>query len=423
MTGGALKSVNCTSCGAGLDVLGGGRVIVHVCPYCGAELDAQHDYAVLAQATKRPRPDTPFTLGMTGRLMDVDWTVIGTIGMTESTWRWVEHQLYSPTHGYAWLTVENGHLTFARRMRKPSTPAFISSATVEAAEHRPSVLLDGERYAYYETSTPQISYLEGEFTWAPRMGDRTTVVSMLSESALLDYSTTGQEREVYRSVWLSPAEVNRAFGVNLPEPHEVHPLQPFDGGAHDGFLMKASGAFAAAALVAAIVTAGATTSTILPRMTIGRTELPQTVSFDVTDTEHLVRIDLQANPDNAWLFVGFELADPEGETLFASGRSMEFYSGTDSEGSWTEGNRSASLLFRPAVPGTYEATFDEIETELWSMGTEPQGFSVSATEGVRKPLWLVLLAAGFGLIAAAPFGLRFLHRKRRLAGSDWSDED
>ena len=35
-----LKSIDCTACGAGLDILGGGRVTVHICPYCGTALDA-----------------------------------------------------------------------------------------------------------------------------------------------------------------------------------------------------------------------------------------------------------------------------------------------------------------------------------------------------------------------------------------------
>ena len=95
-----LTSINCTQCGAGLDVLGGGRVVTHVCPYCGSELDAQHDYAVLRRFADMPRPESPFRLGMTGQVWGVDWTVIGTLGMRETwagkTWEWAEHQLFSP---------------------------------------------------------------------------------------------------------------------------------------------------------------------------------------------------------------------------------------------------------------------------------------------------------------------------------------
>ena len=40
----------------------------------------------------------------------VPFTVIGTIAWVEyyaqRSWHWVDHQVYSPTHGYGWLTVE-----------------------------------------------------------------------------------------------------------------------------------------------------------------------------------------------------------------------------------------------------------------------------------------------------------------------------
>ena len=114
--------LNCTQCGAGLDVLGGGRVKTHVCSYCGAELDAQDDYKVIQQFRDMKRPDTPFDLGMTGTLWGAEFTVIGTMAWAEyyagKSWHWVDHQIFSPTHGYAWLTVENGFVTFARKSRE-----------------------------------------------------------------------------------------------------------------------------------------------------------------------------------------------------------------------------------------------------------------------------------------------------------------
>jgi hypothetical protein len=90
---GAVRSINCTSCGAGLSVLGGGRVRARVCEYCGAVLDAQHDFKVLATYRDMPRPSSPFRIGMEGEIDGVRWQVIGTLGRLESvggTWRWVD---------------------------------------------------------------------------------------------------------------------------------------------------------------------------------------------------------------------------------------------------------------------------------------------------------------------------------------------
>ena len=132
-----LRAINCTACGAGLDVLGGGRVATHICPYCGTALDAQADYKVIASYSGIVRPSSPLRPGMSGQIDGVTFTVIGTLGWEERyggrTWTWVDHQVFSPTHGYAWLTVEDGHLIFSRRYRKPCFPDFITSATVERA--------------------------------------------------------------------------------------------------------------------------------------------------------------------------------------------------------------------------------------------------------------------------------------------------
>ena len=125
-----IKSINCTSCGAGLNVLGGGRVQVMVCGYCGTELDAQDDFAKLRKFSDLRRPTSPFSIGMTGAIDGVVFTVIGTLGMRETwnrqVWTWVEHQVFSPTHGYAYLTFEDGKLSFTRRYRGSTRPSWIT---------------------------------------------------------------------------------------------------------------------------------------------------------------------------------------------------------------------------------------------------------------------------------------------------------
>ncbi|MEC8014532.1 MAG: DUF4178 domain-containing protein, partial [Pseudomonadota bacterium] len=80
-----LLAVNCTACGAGLDVLGGGRVIVHVCPYCGTALDAVEGYRALRKFNETPRPDTMLEIGQSGEIFGVRYTVIGLLQLEE---RW-----------------------------------------------------------------------------------------------------------------------------------------------------------------------------------------------------------------------------------------------------------------------------------------------------------------------------------------------
>ena len=424
-----LTTINCTSCGAGLDVLGGGRVAAHICGYCGAELDAQHDYQVLARFDGLERPDSPFRIGMTGTLFGVQYTVIGTLEHRErwgaQVWTWIDHQLFSPTHGYAWITVEEGHLVFTRRYRRP---VWMSVARVETSEHRPSVSSRGQRYNYYETSTSEITFAEGEFTWAPRIGDRTTTVSALGTDAMLGFSETGTEREVYRSTYLPRAEAEAGFGIDTGlRPQGIHPLQSYKAGRHDRFLRNTCLALALVTALIGLIIGGRDGTTFLPEQRFAANALPQTVTFDVTDATGLTDIRLQGDVRNSWAYLTVELEDPEGEPLFEAGRTVEYYFGRDSDGNWSEGRRWSTLRFHPETTGTYTMNLGLEEQGHWpntsAGGAALSQVTVSVAGGRSSGFWLYLLAGIFALGGGSFLARRFWHHTRRWRGSDWTDED
>lgn len=427
-----LKTVNCTACGAGLDVLGGGRVTVHICPYCGTELDAQDSYKALRTFSDLKRPDTPFALGTKGKIHDVEYTVIGTLEHTETykgrKWVWVDHQLYSPTHGYAFLTLEDGYVTFARRYRRPG---WLSEHQVERAETRPQVQVDGEAFTYYETTTSAITFAEGEFTWNPAIGDKSTAVSVLGEDSMLDFSQTGTERETFRSVLLPRAEVEASFGVKLPKvTAKWHPLSPFKGGKNFAFVRNWSAGFAALCLVLSVVFGMSSGQPVLEEVGMPVVGLPVEIPFEVTQPNHLVEIAIAADVNNSWASIGLEVTGPDDEVLFETGRTVEAYHGRDSEGSWSEGSGRANLRFVPEVAGTYKVTLGDAESGVWSDGTASKPnvavsrLDLRIREGQMSGFGLSMLTVLFGLIA----GWQMLRRHRyntgrRWRGSDWSDED
>ena len=176
-----LKAVNCTSCGAGLDILGGGRVTVHICPYCGTELDALDNYRAIRQFNdiRAPGQSVP-EIGMTGIPVrgrihgDRHPAARGTLERAR-TWIWVDHQLYSPDPRLCLADESRTAIwSFTRRYRRP---VWMSAEyRVERAEHRPKVSMPiGRTFQYYDTSTSQITFAEGEFTWSPVKGCRKPV--------------------------------------------------------------------------------------------------------------------------------------------------------------------------------------------------------------------------------------------------------
>ena len=101
---GQLRSINCTQCGAPLALRGGHRVESLTCGFCGSVLDAHDEFKVVKTYSDLERPYSPLSLGMSGKIKGVDFTIIGVMEYRDAWFdTWLEYAIFSPTHGYAWL--------------------------------------------------------------------------------------------------------------------------------------------------------------------------------------------------------------------------------------------------------------------------------------------------------------------------------
>ncbi|MBF9034546.1 DUF4178 domain-containing protein [Rhodobacterales bacterium HKCCE2091] len=423
-----LSGINCTQCGAGLSVLGGGRVLAHVCGYCGAVLDAQEDYRVLASIGKRDHPSSPLAIGMTVTVSGVPFTVIGTLAMIErwggSVSHWVDHQVFSPTHGYAWLSFEQGQFVFTRKIRDRPSPPWITRAQVERSETPPVATLGGNRYRYYESGRAVIDFLEGEFNWLPAMSDASDYVTLMSDDAMLTFISSGSEREIERSVLLDRDAVAAETGVSLPSAVGTHPLAPYRPFANEGFMRVTLAVFAVASVVLALVVGGAGARRVIDTGPMPVAALPASFDFDVADAARLTEVSLATDVNNSWAVFTAEITGPDGQPVVAGERATEFYSGVEDGERWSEGSRRTSFRFRPAETGVHRITLELDETGADAGGGgRVSTVSLRVTEGRGTGLWLFLSAALFALGAAALWARRAAHRKMRWMGTDWTDED
>lgn len=428
-----VKAVNCTACGAGLDVLGGGRVSTHICPYCGSELDATDNYALLKRYTDLPRPSSPFSLGDTVTIQEVRFTIIGTLGMRETwqgrVWTWAEHQLFSPTHGYAFLSWENGHATFSRRVR---TDVWLSSKAVERAETRPRIRYGDDLYQYYETSQAEIAYAEGEFTWRPQRGKTSQTVSAKHNETMLEFAASNRENEVYLTTYVDHDTLTAGFDGDLgPAPTSSHPLLPVRPWKDRTFTLKTSALFAALCLVIGLVLGVHSGSRILEQ-TLQSSQLPIEIPIDIKNADGLTTVTLSTDVQKGWASLDLELTGPKDETIFEVERNSEYYTGIEDGSRWTENKRQATIRFRPAYAGQYTLSITGTEGGHWdgvTTGTTSdvskviKRLSVSVRTGGSSGLFAFVLAVVFAGIA----GLMFLgmagDHKRQWAGSDWYDDD
>ncbi|KIT18032.1 DUF4178 domain-containing protein [Jannaschia aquimarina] len=423
---GDTRAINCTNCGAGLPVLGGGRVVTQVCSYCGAQLDANDAYKVLAVFAGMERPETPFALGQTGHLKGADWTIVGTIGMVERyksrEWRWTDHQLYSPTHGYAWLTVEDGHLLFTRKVRDWPAGSWLTSAAVERSESPPSRNWRGRPYRYYATSDWVCDFVEGEFTYRPEKGDRGRTISLMpfgNAHDMLAYVSSGQRENEVEVTTYAP-EAAEAFGVEAPRPQGVHPLQPFEAKPGSRFYPLWFGGMAAAAFASIFVMLAMRGDYV----DLGEgplDALPIEAEFEVANAARPVQLRLNTDSSNNWAAFEIAITGPDGTPVAETFREVDYYHGRSGGESWSEGSRRATLGFQPVAAGPHRVTVD-LEELGRDQGTVSR-IEVQMREGLTTIRWVLGAFVVFAIALAFTASARLRHRMRRWAGSDWTEED
>ncbi len=420
-----LTSINCPSCGAGNEVYGGGRILTYICTYCGSELDAENGFKLLKKAASSTKINSPLKIGMAGKIDGIEYTVIGLMEMKEiwlsNSWRWIDHYLFSPLHGYAVLTYEKDHFTLTHTVRGLGhTP---TEKQIDASEYKPSISYDQKMYVYFETCDEKIEKAVGAFPWRPMIGEKRRVFSFIRKQEMLSYSFSQNEVEAELSQYLEPEAVYEGFGFDaseygdwLPTSSKFHPLQPFKARTNERFVKFASFALAALCLFLALMLNG-NSGKDLYSSNYSMNELPVEFPIEVIQTSGLVEIKFHTNIRNNWIWLEIEVTDEEDEPLLGAGKEISYYVGSD----WKEGSNEGAIRFRVKEPGNYT-----VYVELPEAGTDTSIDSdniwIVVSEGKTTALYMTWLFVGFFLIGLV-LSLRVVfHNARINAQSDWEDD-
>lgn len=424
-----VKAINCTSCGATLDVLGGHRVKSLTCGYCGSVMDSHAGFQTVQQYRDHPgRPTTPLAIGQQTTLKDVPFTIIGMIeyvshqsgeGWAES-YRWVSFQLYSPTHGYCWLTWNKGHFFFSYRTREMPDPAVPKLGGMTLLPKVP-IRLGDQTYRVFESYPAEIAYVEGELTWIAKLGDKVRVVEAIDPPRMFAYEQTGYELEYSIGEYMDAGEVHAAFGLeNPPKPIGIHPAQPFDGGRFWPALAKVGPIFAGIALLGLIFVSIAGDGREILRADSGGKAGPLAIPFNASNADQLMKLELHTQQlNNNWVYYDVAISDAKtGDDVLFLGKEVSFYSGRDSEGYWTEGARHETALFKLPAAGDYQ-----IEITPAEAGSAMPPFEIRLFDNIFVKRYVVMLLI---LSIAASLGLTLYRRqfeKKRWADVLEDDDD
>ena len=409
---GAVRGLNCPSCGAAIELRGMAWTQTVACASCAAVLDARDpNLRILSrfdQKIAKVRPLIP--LGSRGEWRGATYQVIGfqqrTIRVDGVAYSWREYLLFNPYRGFRYLTEYDGHWNDVVSLPGVPQHGGGSGATYE-----------GLKYKHFQTATAETTFVLGEFPWEVRRGDTVEASDYVAPPLLLSSEATDDEVTWSRGEYADARAIWKAFKVpgTPPSPRGVFANQPSPYMASARSYWRLLGVFAAA-LVALFVLRAATArdARVFSQSYEfdpgkGGEQAFVTPSFQLPGGAGNVRIDTKSDVDDQWLYLDYALINEATGQAWDFGREVSYYSGYDSDGRWTEGSRSDDAKIGPVPGGTY---FLRVEPQGGTQPGRPMA-PVRYTVEVRRDvptfgvfvigLLLLLAPPAIGALRAASF--------------------
>lgn len=435
-----VEQLNCVKCHGALTLRAKGFSTTLICPYCGAIYKASPKGIELEGVSANKSNIEPLIpLGTRGKLHGVTWEVIGFMQRHSSTNNtWQEYLLFNPYKGFRWLTEFNGHWNYV-----------VSLHMIPKPHHDYVTYLD-DKYQFYTYYQATVRYVIGEFYWRVQANDmceisdyvnvpnlltkETTLASKRkpaedpyrslpsdphsSSSTNIAYETTEGEQVWSLAEYIEPETIQAAFGIKDKFPDKIGETinQPFKQ-SNELTAVVASG-FIGAVLIAIvafilmivtphktlvmgeiIVPPNTPTNTMLPIVPPLEAKTPLiSPTFEITDSKALLRFNMQAPVRNNWVAVDATLVNEDtGKSLYFDD-GVEYYYGYDSDGSWSEGSQTDSMVFTALPKGKYHLVFDVSSGASYDIPIKYQFKQGGISDGsFMFALFLMLLPSVAGL--------------------------
>jgi len=410
--------MGCPNCGGPLNLVAPDKAERVTCPNCDSLLDVnQGNLSYLHALT--PAKDAPafvLPVGAEGTFMgDVKFKIIGAVDRSVTfdgiKYHWHEYLLYNPMVGFRWLVHSDNHWNFV----EPVNPAEVASTGMFVTGSM--VNYNGRSYKIFQDAPARVEYLKGEFYWRVEQGETVRAVDFISAPYMLSQEMTANEVNWSAGTYMTNAEVEKAFGISdLPKPWGVAPNQPFTGSFYYtwGALPLLLLGFVALAMV---VMTGRTASVLneqvnLPAMQ--NAQAPQTVfskPFEIRGNRN-VSITANAAVSNAWADLDVDLINEQSQEVESVNVPIEYYSGSDSDGAWTEGSQSTDAILSSLPAGKYTLRVEG----TWQNWQQPIAVNVKVEQGVNRGVNFCC-----ALVALALVPLFGLIRKWSFEASRWKD--
>jgi predicted RNA-binding Zn-ribbon protein involved in translation (DUF1610 family) len=419
-------ALSCPNCGAGVEIRAQGQTVSVVCGSCAAVLDATAPSLQIlqrAQSTRRVPPAIP--LGAKGKFDSEIWQNIGmqcrAITADGVTYEWREYVLFNEHRGFRYLTEYNGHWNDVKPVRNLPAPG--------TAGGKPIQTWMGRTYRHFQTAIAETTYVVGEFPWRVAVGEKVSADDYVSPPYMLSAERTPNEVTWSHGEYVPGAEIWQRFGLKTapPKAEGIYANQP------SPYIGSAGSAWRTYGVLALLLIG----SYIFMSLFMGNRKVFEakyrfdptqkaeasfvTPVFELQGRPSNVEATIDSDVDNNWVYFNLALVNEDTGQALEWGREVSYYSGRDSDGSWSEGGRTDRSKLSHVPAGHY---YLRVEPEWEPPATVPQAWAplVNYTITLRRDVtifWPYLVALILLLVPAIAISIK----SWSFENSRWQESD
>jgi Zn finger protein HypA/HybF involved in hydrogenase expression len=406
--------MGCPNCGGALSLTAPDKSERVTCPYCNSLLDVNQGKLswLKSLAPKPDAPDFALPIGAEGTFKDgVKFKIIGAVVRSVTVeaiqYFWHEYLLYNPMIGFRWLIHSDNHWNFVEPINSAEVVSFGNTATY-----------NGQTYKIFQDAIATVEYVKGEFYWRVAQGEQVRSADYVNAPLMISQEVTNNEMNWSAGVYMTNADIEQAFNVtDLPKPWSVAPNQPFAGSFYYTWgLLPLALLFLVAIIMIPLSGFGSVPLnqqiTLPPMVNATTAQAVFSQSFEIKERRN-IKITASAPVSNSWADLDVDLVNEQNDEVESVNVPIEYYSGSDSDGAWTEGsqNQDATLSSLPA--GKYTLRVEG----TWQNWQQPIPVNVKVEQNVSRG---VNFCCAFVILLIVPlFGLirKFTFESRRWSES------
>ena len=398
-----VEKFNCPTCGAPHSVEGGVRTKLLVCEYCGSGVDVTSTSLNVVWREQAMRKElsegAPISLGSVAQIDGLEFKLIGylkkSIIYEGISYPWLEYLLHHRTHGYRWLVENDRH--YALLSPLPSLPVGLDDRPA-GRPNSGALQFGGKKYRHFQTGSPRIDALAGEFYWKVKRGQQSEGFEYISPpySLMADIS----EHDIAWS--LAEYKTARDIRVMFDMPNDPPPgigVAPAQPNPHESTAKSVWRTFKLVSLVSFVlllsgVISGSKGSVFkIPStsyQTFRANPAQESKPFKISGHGN-VAFKFTARPSERWVFIKASLVNRRTKAVFKAGATLERFRG---QGETTQqvrvpGVPSGMYTLRWEVQsGTTSLKADKVDGKKKSVKVP---YSIEIYRGVRVWGWFFLL--------------------------------